>query len=373
MRVRGRSWERVLVGGAALSVAAAGCAHALRARVEGPPAGCPDVGSSVRWISSGSGTAPAGWCRAVGPPALLAAAAPAPTSADSVLVLTWNTHVGGGDLRRLVRDLRAGRLTGGDPPAHFVLLLQEVYREGPEVPAPTAVQRAPRGVAARTPLGARTDVVADARALGLHLLYVPSMRNGLDPDGPPEDKGNAILSTLPLDGAAALELPFEAQRRVVALAAVGGATADGRPWRLQLASVHLDLRSRAARIWASTGTGRLRQARALPAALNAGGAAVLGGDLNTWAGGLAEPAPAYLRARFPGGRTSAPRPTFAGPLGLGRELDHLFVRGALAAPARRVDDRYGSDHYPVWTWVRPVASEDRGQQPGTPLEKLLEG
>src|SRR5690606_31187168 len=85
------------------------------------------------------------WCEAVGPAVYLpqrsaasdvaritsepddSAQAALPV-ADSVLVVAWNNHVGGGALEQFVDDVRAGRLTNGDSVHHFVLLLQEVYR-----------------------------------------------------------------------------------------------------------------------------------------------------------------------------------------------------------------------------------------------------
>nr|MBA2355025.1 hypothetical protein [Acidobacteriota bacterium] len=80
------------------------------------------------------------WCATVGPaviqrPAEHAALATTVPVVDRLVVLTWNMHVGDGDLRRLVRDLRAGTLTGGRVPDGVVLLLQEARRVGAEVPA----------------------------------------------------------------------------------------------------------------------------------------------------------------------------------------------------------------------------------------------
>ena len=34
---------------------------------------------------------------------------------DDLVVLTWNAHMFEGDLAGLIADLRAGRLTGGNP------------------------------------------------------------------------------------------------------------------------------------------------------------------------------------------------------------------------------------------------------------------
>ena len=89
---------------------------------------------------------------------------------DSLYVITWNVHVGGGDLRCLVADLRAGELTGGRPVDSYVLLLQEVHRAGPEVPATATPDALASGIASVPPSGERHDVVEAARSLGLNVL-----------------------------------------------------------------------------------------------------------------------------------------------------------------------------------------------------------
>ena len=86
-----------------------------------------------------------------------------------------------------------------------------------------------RGDAAAPPAHPRRGIVDDARRLGLALYYSPSMRNGA-PAETDEDRGNAILSTEPLSDLAAIELPFERQRRVAAAATVHAARpGDGQP------------------------------------------------------------------------------------------------------------------------------------------------
>ena len=74
------------------------------------------------------------WCATVGPVVVDRPSASTARMPDEVAVVSWNTHVGGGDVAALVRRLRRGDLTGGAPVADFVLLLQEVYRRGPAVP-----------------------------------------------------------------------------------------------------------------------------------------------------------------------------------------------------------------------------------------------
>src|SRR6476661_1956567 len=252
--------------------------------------------SSVRWISAGETRDRASldrWCAGVGPVVTVSAAdsisanSPANSlAANSLVVLTWNTHVGGSDIAGMVRDLREGRFTNGTPVEHFVLLLQEAHRASADVPFGVDAD-APRPQHPMSHAGRRVDIVETARELGLELFYVPSMANGRPEAGLPEDRGNAILSTLPLHDLAAIELPFEAQRRVVAAATVSGTTAEGAPWSLRLVNVHLDNKSRPSRLLQSFGGARTRQARALVQALgNDSSATVVGGDMNTWSLGF---------------------------------------------------------------------------------------
>jgi endonuclease/exonuclease/phosphatase family metal-dependent hydrolase len=303
----------------------------------------------------------AAWCDAVGEPVYLPRpAAQGGEAVDSLAILTWNTHVGGGDLARLVADLRAGRLTQGQPVEHFVLLLQEVQRAGAEgvLPAVREGDAVPARVEEEPSSGERVDVVDAARELGLSLLYVPSMRNGREAAGEGgEDRGNAILSTLPLSRPRAIELPIEAQRRVALAAVVHGTSAAG-PWELVVASAHLDTRSTGSRFWASFGAGRRRQAEALVEGLPANAATVLAGDLNTWSIAALESAADYLRSRYDDTPAAPPGATFEAGLGYGRRLDHMFfgLPDGWTARYRRIDDRYGSDHHPLLGWVAPAGA-----------------
>jgi endonuclease/exonuclease/phosphatase family metal-dependent hydrolase len=289
------------------------------------------------------------WCRGVGPAVYLNAsggiASPGP-----IAVVSWNVNVGAGDLRALVADLRSGRLTGGRPVSHFVLLLQEALRRGAAVPPLGGDQAGARRLV-RGP--APIDIVSFARDAGLSLYYVPSMRNGFDAAGGAEDRGNAIVSTLPLTELRALELPFERQRRVAILARIGGAEAAGG---LTVASVHLDPFVSARRLWVvGAAAARGRQARALTAVLPATAPLVVGGDFNTWSG-TREPALLEMQ------RVTAPvspstKPTFGN-----RVLDHLFFRtpAAWSARSERADRAYGSDHFPVVGWVQTAARDADG-------------
>lgn len=239
---------------------------------------------------------------------------------------------------RLVAELRAE-----SPGVHMVLLLQEVYRKGPEVPGDARPDIRYAGL-----LGDRSrpreEVEAVAAATGLNLYYVPSMRNGspLDSD---EDRGNAILSSLPLSELAAIELPFERQRRVAVAATVSGRSTSGRPWHLRLVSSHLDNMVGPRRGWIIGGEyARIRQARALLQYLRGETAVVLGGDFNTWFG-FGERTYAEIARRFPDSDPDDRRPTFMGLM----RLDHLFFRlpDGWKGGFRRAEERYGSDHYPL--------------------------
>jgi endonuclease/exonuclease/phosphatase family metal-dependent hydrolase len=282
-----------------------------------------------------------GWAAAVGPPVIRRGTASV-AAADTLRVISWNTAIGAGNLLRLIREERKE-----NDPAPFVLLLQEVYRGGPEVPeAGPALRFAGRLGAG---LDGRTEIEAVAEATGLHLYYVPSMRNGAPRDSD-EDRGNAILSSLPLEDLTAIELPFERQRRVAVAATVTVPRPDGTTVRVRLVSVHLDNMVGAGRGWILGGEfGRLRQARALVELLRGDEIVVFGGDFNTWFGG-SEAAYREIRKAFPGGTARDTRPTFLGLL----RLDHLFFRipAGWSAGFQRAAERYGSDHYPLFATVR---------------------
>jgi endonuclease/exonuclease/phosphatase family metal-dependent hydrolase len=298
---------------------------------------------AVQWFEPGDAKdeAPlARWRSAVGPPVIQQGENPSDTPADELTVVSWNTAVGAGDLRRFVASLRRS--------APLVLLLQEVYRGGEEVPGVLPPGAAYAGRLGGRPGDSRYEQIEPiARALGLSLFYVPSMRNG----GPEsrEDRGNAILSSLPLSDLAAYELPFERQRRVALAATISGTTTAGTPWRLHIVDAHLDNTFSPRRLWLASEYGRTRQARSLVATLDTGEPLILGGDFNTWSG-FSDQAYLALARQFPAVAPSDRRPTFRGLL----RLDHLFFRlePGWSATFRRADDRFRSDHYPLVGTVR---------------------
>jgi endonuclease/exonuclease/phosphatase family metal-dependent hydrolase len=270
-----------------------------------------------------------------------------------------------------VGRVRAGEFArlGAPAGAPLVVLAQEAYRADDSVPA------ASTGAAGRVLIGRlrpAEDVVDAARALGLNLRYVPSMRNGADRS----DRGNAILSTLPLTDVAAVELPLVLQRRV----AVGATVVAPGGLAVRVCSGHLDPRGPRGRDWLGA-AGRALQAAGLLAALPDGLPAVLGADLNLGRG-RREPAWRLLAAAgFTTGvppREPAWRHTYHGVPRL--NLDYLLVRdgrggdgrgdGAAtitAAVVHRLDEHprdagpyvFGSDHHPLLARVELATPEAR--------------
>jgi hypothetical protein len=154
----------------------------------------------------------------------------------------------------------------------------------------------------------------------------------------------------------------------VALGArISGRAPDGRPWSLQLATVHLDTLAGASRLWVFAHWWRARQAQTVIDALDGDDPSVLGGDLNTWLLGSWESATRRFAAAYPQTRTAV---TPAGASAHGR-LDYLFFRlpPRWASEVRKLQDRIGSDHAPLVGAVRVALADatepDRAMQADT--------
>ena len=292
------------------------------------------------------------WCQAVGPPVYIEQKHQAQNSnnLDTLVIVSWNVKVGGGDLDIFIKKLLNGEFTTDKSSAHFVLLLQEAFRSGSTVPhVVSAAANSGRSIRPIPPGGVRTDVVAIAKRHGLHLLYIPSMRNGsLSADIPAEDRGNAILSTLPLLAPMAVELPLERQRRVAIIAGVSVRPASQLSKILQLINVHLENRTDLSRFYRSFGSARLNQLNALLNAVPPSALSVLAGDFNTWFYGADEPVIKHVEKyyrRFD--------KELGGPGSVGRpprwKLDYIFFRLPKNAKLeyRRIANSFGSDHYPL--------------------------
>jgi endonuclease/exonuclease/phosphatase family metal-dependent hydrolase len=278
------------------------------------------------------------WCAGVGLPARIEGKRAAENFTGSFAVVTWNTHIGGGDIGALIADLRSGQLTG-KPVTDFVLLIQEAYREGGDVPTLGGVAWA----AAQKVVGVhqqRVEVLRAAEQLGLWAVYVPSMRNG-EPGATLEDRGNAIISTRPLSDLTAIELPLERQRRV-AVAATVAFDGPGTTHRVRIVCTHFT-NMVMHHAWILSESGRLRQARALTHHLPTEGPLIVGGDFNSWFG-FRDAAYKELAGRMKGATVEDRRATF-GPL----RLDHILFRlpDGWRSETRRADSKYGSDHYPL--------------------------
>ena len=285
------------------------------------------------------------WCRAVGAPVFvdpsLRSTVP---SIDELVVISWNAHLAEGQLDELIARLKSGELTSGRPAEHFVLLIQELYRRGDAVPEFNIADRSAHAIRPRDPEVA--DINDHAAALGLSIFYAPSMRNGPELR---EDRGNAIISTEPLIDPIALELPLARQRRVTLGAAINVQTPDGVK-RLELVDAHLEPLSSPRTLWFFKNP-REAQARAILTLLEqprytdrpetAG--VIVGGDFNTVRSGANETAIQLLKEWSSGIANEDPRDTHM----MGR-LDYLFPRvPEWNVSTRRLDDRFGSDHYPV--------------------------
>jgi endonuclease/exonuclease/phosphatase family metal-dependent hydrolase len=291
-----------------------------------------------------------GWRQNVGPPVALDLPRSTAQSADtrSLLVLSWNVWIGRGRLTEVVSRIRSGHLRhlGADPESPLVILLQEACRTDPSLP-PAGSGSVGRVLLAQR--GPQEDIVEAAQALGFNLRYAPSMRNGLLPS----DRGNAILSTLPLEDAHAVELPLVLQRRV----AVTAATSFGGR-RIRLVSAHLDPRGPPGHRWLGA-AGRELQARHLISVLT-DDTVILGADLNLGRGRYEAAWRLLGQAGFTFGvPPSTPRwqHTFHALPRL--VLDYLLVRDPSGvihrAQVHRVDEHpqdrgprvFGSDHHPL--------------------------
>ena len=276
------------------------------------------------------------WCAGVGEPAYVSGAGRAAADMSDIAFVSWNVHVGRGDIRSFVNDLRAGVHTHGRRFPHYVLLLQEAVRTD-AVPAFAARASGAKRIAPHDSVPP-IDIVRVSGELGASLIYVPSMRNGSSAADAAEDRGSAIVSTLPLLNPVAIELPGERQRRVVITAQIGS---------FSVAVLHLDALGGGNRLrlfW--TPWMRDAQVRTTTSVLP-DGPLVIGADLNTWHG-RDERAARRLARMFRATPLSVDRQ------GLGlRVLDYMFFRAGANQRARyrQVERRYGSDHRPLVGWI----------------------
>lgn len=370
----------IWVSGAALLFS--GCAIRHEMARTAPGGWCPDRVASLDWRfsppdvdrseappvtwyshpSSEDKVSNSAWCEALGPPTVIHQPHENLLSspADTITFGTWNIWVGGGALRdflaaelALACDAKGPRPLPGFKP--FVLLLQEAHQRSllvPEVPddGPVPWRTGPERRASDA-----QDVEEVAGICGLALAYIPSSRNGWESIGAwGEDKGNAILSSLPLEDVVAIELPFEAGRKVAVGAVVrvprnpGPERGSQSPTEISVVSVHLDVASTLVRTLKTGNRTRVRQAEGLLEALEIHGwgmgPSLVGGDFNTWSS--RDAALKAMVRNYPQSPLVTSRTT-RGPF----PADHLFFRAGEGGPFslvpssyRVLGSGYGSDH-----------------------------
>ncbi len=302
------------------------------------------------------------WRRNVGAPVALDHAAPAPPGITGLDIVSWNVAVGRGDVDELLRRIADGAYHGfgTDASRPLVLLLQEAFRGGDEVPE--RAHDASHG--GRRIVPGRADVVELAHRTGLSLRYAPSMRNGQHRS----DRGNAILANVALEDTHCFLLPYVRQRRVTVTTHLAGID------DIVLASAHLDTGGTppGTRRLARFGAGRLLQSDELAHRLvdpEHDACVLLGADLNTPLGVLDPVVRSLVRAGFhPAMRVGEWRHTYHARVRL--LLDHVLYRSPTGrirrvsvsrvdeVPGDRTSRVFGSDHHPLLARVDFTSGPD---------------
>jgi endonuclease/exonuclease/phosphatase family metal-dependent hydrolase len=324
--------------------------------------------SPILWFSpigDGENRALEEWCRNNGPPVVKADPTGDFLSAgtDSIDVLVWNVEAGDGWVRQFLKDNTDIECAGPNSTIkrgglHFALLTQESLRRSNEIPEGTV----PGGLLPRVGGHGHPDpligIVEVAAQCGLSIFYLPGSRNGADAfDGLREDKGNAILSTLPLSDFAGIELPFESVRRIATVATA--TTSNGS--QVRLASVHVITTPPPWRVITTGNSARARQSLGLVDGLQQietvfGEVSVIAaGDLNTFSNH--ETSMRKLRKYFADSPPPLGVPT-RGPV----QADHILLRRSafvadggdhiIPGSYTRVEELYFSDHNPVRARLR---------------------
>ncbi|HEX8687879.1 MAG TPA: endonuclease/exonuclease/phosphatase family protein [Pyrinomonadaceae bacterium] len=287
-----------------------------------------------------------------------------PGEARRLVVVTYNiryavgSHLIGGSLLRragLGRPGRRARLVGGN-----IERAARILSGGADGMPPAdviALQEADRGTVRA---GGRNVARELAEALGMNYVraHVPTPAD-VEPKkrkwwldfeermlpGEEGDTGVALLSRLPLSGAARIELPWDECPWRPRLAVSASVPFGGR--RLHVFNAHIDTHAAV--------EGQLEQHRAVLALadrLDASDAAVLLGDFNT----LTEEARRAARRLLESRGYTTPLPTDtptwrSGPLR--RHFDWVFTRGARVTRWGVERVRGVSDHWPVWVELEP--------------------
>jgi endonuclease/exonuclease/phosphatase family metal-dependent hydrolase len=247
------------------------------------------------------------------------------SATDEIKIVSYNIRWRGGDeLKQLAQLLHEDPEIGGAS----ILCLQEVDRK-------------------KKRTGNHNTAKALADALGLHYAWAapPTAKSGAE-----EETGVAIMSVYPLTEIKRIVLPNAGpgQRRRVAL----GVTLEiaGRKWRVY--SVHAETRISLDKKMEQYNA-VLEDLRSFPPDTPA----IVMGDFNTWepnAGGKTVKlfTNAGLKTPFDAQKTFRRRLLFV-PVEL--HLDWVWLRG-LEATRHGIDREIEvSDHWPLWTMVKPIA------------------
>lgn len=293
----------------------------------------------------------------------------------NLVVLSWNVWIGRGRLAALIDRVRKTTTgTAGQEPVDLIVLAQEARRADNTIPVACNGARG-RDLIVRSWLA--EDIVEVAATAGLNLRYAPSMRNG----SLRSDRGNAILSTLPVVEAAAFELPWVLQRRVAVSATLALPSTGDAPATIRVCSAHLDPRGSAGSDWLG-GAGRAAQAHELlhrVAGKSDGPEApvVIGADLNLVRGAREPAYQMMMAAGFTNGIPGRPPAwdhTYHAVPRL--PLDYLLFRdrnGSIAgAEVRRLDEHpadrgpyvFGSDHHPLLAQIELNHASGSGNDAG---------
>jgi len=255
--------------------------------------------------------------------------------ADQITIVNWNVHEGNARIRDFIE-----RYLWKDRRVDFVMLVEEAFRTGPDVP-PTYDKetKIPKRIGQPN---SDEDIIRVADCEHLWLYYVPSMRNGKQTGTASQDRGNAILSTMLLSNFRAIELPYEHQRRVTLGATVTLSNRDS----IDVFAVHLDTSKEFSKGWILTGNGA-RETQMQAVIDSTRGLAgldhvVITGDLNGGGGAVTVLDHIVKQTRCPG-------PTFQLLGVFPVTLDHVFVRLPSTwqtGSCERPKDKWGSDHWP---------------------------
>jgi endonuclease/exonuclease/phosphatase family metal-dependent hydrolase len=320
-----------------LSIAVAACQPlrpALQTTPLPPDLACTGAPGAITWMDISEKEQRSdidSWCHSVGAPLVVSMPDEPEGHIRRLQIISWNVHVGGGEVRQLVDVLRRQTDAARAEETGIVLLLQEMFRAGGDVPLSFPSFMTPPGRIA--PKRSTAEIGRLADELGMSVAYVPSMRNGSVFRGTDrEDRGSAILSTEPLRDVIAIELPMLKQRRVVVMATVMPRGSHAPPMRVM--ATHLD-----------TLGPRGTQARALAQYISGLGPElplVMGGDLNSlW--GERDTTVTTLST------VMKMEPCGTGSTHLLGRFDYIFSTLGDAPPrtCETLKEKYSSDHRPL--------------------------